>query len=85
VKLEKGEVQGVIAPLEVGNWISRQIGLSVRVLPEKDAGSPVAFAVAKGNTALADRISVALATLKKKGLIDAIMNEYLHWNSGAGL
>lgn len=75
-KLQTGEVEAVIAPQEVGNWICMQLGLSVRTLPEKDPGSPVAFAVAKGNKALADQISGALAKLKKAGAIDAVMKKY---------
>lgn len=75
-KLKNGGVEAVIAPLEVGNWICKQMGLAVRTLPEKDPGSPVAFAVAKGNTALADQISAALAKLKANGQIDAVMKKY---------
>jgi ABC-type amino acid transport substrate-binding protein len=74
--LQEGKVEAVIAPLEVGNWISRQRGLAVRVLPERDPGSPVAFAVAKGNTDLANRISAALAKLKARGQIEAVIRRY---------
>lgn len=76
--LKAKKVDAVIAPLAVGQWVAKQMGLQVRILPEsaKDTGSPVAFAVAKGNTALADKISQALATLAKSGQIDAIIKKY---------
>jgi polar amino acid transport system substrate-binding protein len=76
-KLRDGKVEAVIAPLAVGNWLCRQSGLSVRTLPERDAGSPVAFAVAKGNTALARRLSAAVEKLLATGQIAAILRKYL--------
>jgi ABC-type amino acid transport substrate-binding protein len=75
-KLKKGDVEAVLAPLEVGNWLCRRMGLSVRILPERDPGSPVAFAVAKGDTALARQISGALEKIKQDGRLEAIMAKY---------
>jgi polar amino acid transport system substrate-binding protein len=74
--LQDGRVEAVMAPLEVGLWITRQKGLPVRTLPEQDPGSPVAFAVAKGNADLAARISAALAKLKARGQIEVVMRKY---------
>ena len=75
-KLKAGDIVAVIAPLEVGNWICKQQGIQVRTLFETDPGSPVAFAVAKGNTELAMEISQVLDTLQKRGLIEAVMKKY---------
>ncbi|HTH14932.1 MAG TPA: transporter substrate-binding domain-containing protein [Spirochaetia bacterium] len=74
--LQEGRVEAVMAPVGVGFWISRQRGLGVRTLPEQDPGSPVAFAVAKGNADLAARISAALAKLKARGQIEAVIRRY---------
>lgn len=76
MKLKRGEVQAVIAPLEVGTWLCRQMNLPVRTLSLHDPGSPVAFAVAKGNAALAKRISEALDTLRENGRIDEVIKKY---------
>lgn len=75
-RLKNGEVEAVIAPLEVGRWIGKQLALALRTLPERDEGSPVAFAVAKGNTALAGQISRALDELERAGEIEAVMKKY---------
>lgn len=75
-KLKNGQVQAVIAPLEVGNWICKDLGLAVRLLPERDPGSPVAFAVAKGNTELAAQLNAALKKLKQSGAIEAVFKKY---------
>lgn len=75
-KLRDNQVEAVIAPLDVGNWISKELKLRVRVLPEKDPGSPVAFAVAKGNSDLAARLSQALEKLQKSGAIELILARY---------
>ena len=75
-RLKTGEVQAVMAPVEVGRWIAAQKGLAVRTLPERDRGSPVAFAVAKGNLALAARITDSLNRLEHQGKIEAIVKKY---------
>jgi polar amino acid transport system substrate-binding protein len=74
--LAQGQVDAVIAPLEVGHWVAKKMSLSIRVLPERDKGSPVAFAVEKTDRALADRISKVTDELLKNGKIREIMKKY---------
>lgn len=75
-KLKEGKVVAVVAPVEVGNYITKNMGLAVKILGEKDPGSPVAFAVAKGDTALLVKINGSLSKLIKDGTIDKIMKKY---------
>jgi polar amino acid transport system substrate-binding protein len=75
-QLQAGIVEGVIAPKEVGYFISRRKGIAVKVLEETDPGSPVAFAVAKGNTVLLNKINESLRKLVKRGRIEQILRKY---------
>ena len=74
--LANKSVDGVIAPLEVGTYICKRTGLSVRILSNDDPGSPVAFAVAKGNQELAKEISNILEKLQISGELSAIISKY---------
>jgi ABC-type amino acid transport substrate-binding protein len=74
--LAKGKVDAVIAPIEVGRWIAKRSGLTVRILPERDKGFPVAFAVSKTDKALAAKISTVVDELIQTGKIREIMKKY---------
>lgn len=76
IKLKDKKVVAVVAPLEVGNFIAKKMGLEVRVLSEKDPGSHVAFAVAKGDKELLDILNNSLSKLIKDGTVIKIMNKY---------
>ena len=75
-KLKSGEVVAVVAPLEVGNYIAKNLKIDVRIIEEKDPGSPVAFAVAKGDLELQMKINESLKKLIKDGTIDKILKKY---------
>ena len=74
--LQKGSVEAVIAPKEVGIYISRNMRMKTRILEETDPGSPVAFAVAKGDAELLSRINASLKKLKQEGKIERILDRY---------
>lgn len=77
-KLQDGSVVAVIAPKEVGFFIAKKLKMEVKVLEEKDPGSPVGFAVSKGNTKLMGVIQKSLRQLQRSGQIDLILkNESL--------
>lgn len=76
LKLKKGEVVAVIAPLEVGKYLAKKLNLEVKILEEKDVGTPVALAVYKTQKALGTRINDALKKLILDGTIEKIMKKY---------
>lgn len=75
-KLQHGEVDAVIAPAEVGHFLARELRLEVRTIGMTDPGSPVAFAVRKGNRALVDAINTELQKLRQEGEIERIIRRY---------
>ena len=75
-KLLRGDVDAVIAPAEVGSFIAREMKLAVRTIGTADPGSPVAFAVRRGNSALVDAINAELETLRRQGEIERIIRRY---------
>ena len=74
--LRNGSVEAAIAPKEVGIYISRNMRMKTRILEETDPGSPVAFAVAKGDVELLGRINSSLKKLMKEGKIERILDRY---------
>lgn len=76
LKLKNETASAVISPLEVGNYISRQLGIKVRVLGDKGYGAQVAFAVGKGDDALLKIINNSLSLLVKEGKIEKIKLKY---------
>jgi ABC-type amino acid transport substrate-binding protein len=77
LKLRGESVAAVIAPLEVGLYISRNLDVHVRMLGDRNIGTPVAFAVGKGDSALLDKINEALRQLVKEGKIEKIKAKYM--------
>lgn len=71
--LKAGTVVAAIAPLEVGLNLARQVGLDVRILDLGDTGSPVGFAVQKGDTDLLSEVDAALRELIAEGRIREIL------------
>lgn len=76
LKLKSGEVIAVVAPLEVGNYLAKQMGLKIKILQEQDPGTPVAFAVNKSNKELLFKINQSLNELINDGTIDEILKKY---------
>lgn len=74
--LKKKKVDAVIAPLEVGNYISKKIGLKIRVIEDNDPGSSIAFMVKKGDTDTLEFINKRLKILIANGEIDKILKKY---------
>ncbi len=75
-KLLRGDVDAVIAPAEVGNFLARELKMAVRTIGAADPGSPVAFAVRQGNSALVNAINAELETLRRQGEIERIIRRY---------
>ena len=75
-KLMRNEVVAVIAPLEVGHYLARELKMPVRTIGKVDPGSPVAFAVRKGDTELLQALNTALEDLKTSGEIERIFARY---------
>lgn len=78
--LKANKVVAVIAPKAVGLYLANQLGISVRQLDTVDIGTPVAIAVAKGNTRLLETLNARLHKLQQSGAIDTIVNK---WVNGA--
>lgn len=75
--LGHGEVDAVIAPLEVGQYVARQLALKVRVLNHQGEGAPVAIAIKKGDHALRQDLERAVRSLKEQGVITEIVKHWL--------
>ncbi|TDT89743.1 amino acid ABC transporter substrate-binding protein (PAAT family) [Pseudodesulfovibrio indicus] len=75
--LLQGNVIAVIAPRAVGLSLARRYGMAVRVIDVGDPGSPVGFAVAKGNAELRDRMENALRELEQSGLLQPVLDKWL--------
>ena len=74
--LGNGKVEAVIAPKEVGIYISRNMRMKTKIIEETDPGSPVAFAVAKGDLELLKMINASLRKLMNEGKIERILDRY---------
>lgn len=83
--LLQGTVAAVIAPKAVGLALARQYGLAVRVVDAGDPGSPVGFAVAKGNGELRDRMENALRELERAGRLRPVLGKWLDAPRSAAL
>lgn len=76
LKLKQGKVVAVVAPLEVGNYLAKTLDIEVKVISQNDFGSPVAFAVEKGNKELLKILNKSLEELIKNGSIEKILKKY---------
>lgn len=74
--LQSNRVDAVIAPLEVGNYITKNIGLDVKIIEDSDHGSPVGFMVKKGDIKTLEFINNQLRVLIKNGDISKILKKY---------
>lgn len=76
-QLAVGEVQAVIMPHGVAEYLATQYGVKVKALWQPKAAVPVAMAVAKGNESLVVRLNAALAVLEQDGTLDRLRKQ---WN-----
>ena len=76
--LKDGKVVAVIAPLAVGRFLAGREDLDVRVMDVGDPGSPVGFAVEKGNVVLLRELERALEALKREGALQPVLERWLH-------
>ncbi len=76
-QLRDGVLDAVVVDYRVGSYILAKYSINnIRAVEEPLAFSYSAFAVKKGNTVLLDKINVALLTLKKNGVYQAILNKW---------
>lgn len=76
LKLKKKTVTGVIAPLEVGHYLSAKFAIPVRVFDEKNPGSPVTIGFSKNSSVYLPRINKSIEQLLKNGKIKNIIARY---------
>ena len=74
--LGSGKIRAAIMPKAVGFYLAKRIGLDVKILIAPDPGSPVVFAVKKGNHKLLQQLDTALRELIKSGDIDKLYNDW---------
>ncbi len=75
-KLKEKKVVAVIAPMEVGIYLAKELGVEVKIIDENDVGTPVSIAVKKGDGKLLNTINTTLAKLIKSGQINKILKKY---------
>lgn len=75
-QLAVGEVQAVIMPQRVANYLAAQYGVKLRVLWQPNEATPVAMAVAKDNTQLLQKLNQAIATLEQDGTLDRLRKQW---------
>lgn len=75
--LKEGKVVAVIAPLAVGRFLADREDVDLRVMDVGDPGSPVGFAVEKGNTAFLQDLEKALGAIKREGALQPVLDRWL--------
>lgn len=81
-KLKDKSVVAVIAPIEVGLYLSKKLKIETKVFDEGDyPGSPVGIAVKKGDSKLLELLNSALKKLIESGEIDKILKKYGQYES----
>lgn len=63
-------------PKAVGLYLAQQMGIEVKILDNPDPGSPVAFAVKRGNHQLLVQIDEALEALISEGEIQRLYEKW---------
>ena len=74
--LKEGRIQAAIMPKAVGLSLAQQMGIGVTILDNPDPGSPVAFAVKKGNHQLLAQIDETLEALISEGEIEQLYQKW---------
>jgi ABC-type amino acid transport substrate-binding protein len=75
--LKTGRVEASLMPDAVAVDLARKAGVAIRLVDIGDPGSPVAFAVPRGNQTWLPRLDAALLRLKAGGKIQAILAKWL--------
>lgn len=76
-QLAVGEVQAVIMPRRVAQYLAAQHNVEIQALWQPHVAVPVAMAVAKGNDDLLKKIDAALTVLEQNGTLDRLRKQ---WN-----
>ncbi|GAA5136183.1 substrate-binding periplasmic protein [Thalassotalea piscium] len=76
-RLISGEVDAMIAPLAVGQYLAKVNGVKIKIILTSDYLSPVAIAVKKGNTQLLNQLERSIQTLKDNNKIELIKQQWL--------
>ncbi|MCG9737384.1 transporter substrate-binding domain-containing protein [Shewanella insulae] len=74
--LKAGKIEAAIMPKAVGLYLAQQMGVGVKILDNPDPGSPVAFAVKKGNIELLAKIDDALNSFIEEGEIERLYQKW---------
>ncbi|KIO37311.1 transporter substrate-binding domain-containing protein [Shewanella sp. cp20] len=82
--LKAGKIQAAIMPKAVGLYLARQMGIGVTILDNPDPGSPVAFAVKKGNSELLSQIESTLHALIEEGEVERLYQKWFPHSSTKG-
>jgi len=77
-KLKERSVEGVIAPLEVGHYMSTKLAFKVSVYDDKVFGTPVTIAFSKTNSQFLPLINKSIEQLQKNGRIHQIIAKYTY-------
>lgn len=74
--LKDSKVDAVIAPLEVGVFLSKEMNIPIKTIYISDSGTPVAFAVKKGDSELLKKLNLAMKDLIDKKIIEKLYAKY---------
>lgn len=75
-KLKDKSVMAVIAPLEVGLYLSKKLNIQVHVFDENDPGTAVSIAVKKGHDKILSALNTSLKKLIENGEIGRILKKH---------
>lgn len=68
-------VEACLMPYAVGKTLAQGQRVKVRVIDVGDRGTPVAFAVKKGNKHLLNRLNIAIEQVQRKGLLTPYLGQ----------
>lgn len=74
--LKDSKVDAVVAPLEVGIYLAKEMNIPIKTIYISDSGTPVAFAVKKGDSELLKKLNSAMKDLINKKIIENIYSKY---------
>ncbi len=75
-KLKDGSVVAVIAPMEVGLYLSKKLKIETKIFDNGDPGTPVGIAVKKGDQKLLNLLNLTLKKLLDGGQVNKILKKY---------
>jgi ABC-type amino acid transport substrate-binding protein len=75
-QLAVGEVEAVIMPRRVANYLAAQYGVQLKVLWQPNDATPVAMAVARGNDQLLQKLNQAITLLERDGTLERLRKQW---------